>query len=106
MAVGALGRGRHAASFAAFCTFTADAASAIATGPSVTTASLAIAAAAIATAALAAAALAAAALAAASATWCAAALTAATSLNPAEHAELRDGVPRDDVRRPERPAAV
>ena len=56
MAAGALGRGRHAASLAAFHTFTADAASAVATGPTVATSALAIAAAALAAAALAAAA--------------------------------------------------
>ena len=61
MAAGALGRGRHVASLAAFRTFTAGAASTIATGLSVTTASLAIAAATVSAAALAAAALAAAA---------------------------------------------
>ena len=61
MAAGALGRGRHATSLAASRTFTADAASAVATGPTVATSALAIAAATVSAAALAAAALAAAA---------------------------------------------
>ena len=68
VAAGALGRGRHPASLAAFGTSTASAASDVATGLSVSTAALAIAATTIAAAALAATALAAAALAAATAT--------------------------------------
>ena len=71
MAACALGRGRHAASLAAFRTFTVDAASTVATELSVATAALALAAATVAAAALAAAALVAAALAAALATRCA-----------------------------------
>ena len=105
MAAGALGRGRHVASLAAFRTFTAGAASAVATEPSVATASLAIAAATVSAAAHAAAALAAAALV---ATRCAAAavVAAATALEPAGHAELRHGMQRDDVRCPLRHAAL
>ena len=80
VAAGALGRCRHAASLAAFRTFTADAASAVVTEPSVATAALAITAATVAAAALAAAALAAAAD--------AAALAAANALEPARHAAL------------------
>ena len=57
MAASALGRGRHAASLAAFRTFTVDAASTVATELSVATAALALAAATVAAAALAAAAL-------------------------------------------------
>ena len=75
MATCALGRGRYAASLAAFRTFTVDAASAVATEPSVATAALAIAA-----AALAAAAIAAAAIVAAATTRCADAIAAIAAL--------------------------